>query len=228
MSWYENINPQGCMAEVVMEDGTRIKGRMGAEGKMSFGGIDYYPIIHINEHEWIRNHGVLAVTLIEKGGIESDYVEDDEWFKDLSDDDLEGKHVTVCSYSKNGSIRVCDRTLFQGRLNRGGCIDFPYDSKQKVLYRNSEDGILHKTPGVEYVDFVWDERSWRPIENTEVEPGDAVVLNGKLAIIKKVTVNEYGNRQWEIVADNMKNACLVRRSPSRYALRHITNRKETK
>lgn len=113
----------------------------------------------------------------------NDEDEEWEWFKGLTPDEIDGKHVRVI---------MNDGSIIEGRLNDerpiitiGSGI-----SKVTVFYLNrAVTDPYYMSADIESISLVWDERDWKEVDAWEIsgfKPGDyAIVVSGHLYNVKE-------------------------------------------
>lgn len=66
--WFEDRDSlDGCLVQVVMDDGTEVRGRMDELGRIPLGDQDFWPIFPGEDEEWHKNWDVKDVYLLEDG-----------------------------------------------------------------------------------------------------------------------------------------------------------------
>lgn len=67
-TWFEDRESlDGCLVLVVMEDGTEVRGRMDAYGRIPLGNDTFWPLFNADDQEWHYDTGVKAIHLLEDG-----------------------------------------------------------------------------------------------------------------------------------------------------------------
>lgn len=108
--------------------------------------------------------------------------ENEEWYKGLTADDLDGKHVHVV---------FNDGTIADGKLDGYGRIILSEEERVTVINTVLNDG-LRLPDYVDSVSLVWDERDWRQINLEQVQRGDALVSHDQ---VYQYTGMRWDNRQ---------------------------------